>query len=33
MTVENTQPVQEEEQSIEVAVNEDVATPEPESKI
>jgi hypothetical protein len=33
MTVENTQPVQEEEKPIEVAVNEDVATPEPESKI
>ncbi len=33
MTVENTQPAQEEEQPIEVAVNEDVATPEPESKI
>jgi hypothetical protein len=33
MTVENTQPVQEEEQPIQVAVNEDVATPEPESKI
>ena len=33
MTVENTQPVQEEEQPIVVAVNEDVANPEPESKI
>ena len=33
MTVENTNPVQEEEQRIEVEVNEDVAATGPESKI